>query len=491
MDALTSKQLDKNADEFVNAYRNASDEEVSKIVAGMTAIIEGNEASYENMKNQRWFERIWYGLTGRNKATVKEMQAKREQLTKYTVQILVKMNSMMNEHGECIYDLYRAIAVVRRDLDVVVDEVTELAHKLNEKIISIDNYYFLLNEIRNNKFDVNTPLISLIDIMSLIDSRTAKDTKKLIQLKETMEQMGFDFSRKIDIKSYSNEILALPEDSVGRILLFCQSFAHRSRFLAYTCALMESYFYLWDSEKRIVRENGEAIQSALSCANLNADANCVVGEMFSDLKSAIHEPFELIEVEHIPIEEATLTPAKYYSTQTSKSLNVVVAGVTGSGKSTLINAIFGWNIAATGRGRAVTQKTDRYSNDSDSIVIYDTVGLQLKSANNDAVISDIGAITKSNQPSAIWYCINSLSSRYEDDVLIKLHSLGVPMIIVLTYAIEEDDRLENEIIKSNSAKGLNDIPVISVLAKDYTRKEIVVSAFGLEELIDQTIKIAF
>lgn len=491
MDTLTSKQLDKNADEFVNAYRNASDEEVSKIVAGMTAIIEGNEASYENMKNQRWFERIWYGLTQKNKATVKEMQAKRDQLTKYTVQILVKMNSMMNEHGACIYDLYRALAVVRRDLDVVVDEVNELAHKLNEKIISVDNYYFLLNEIRNNKFDVNAPLISLIDIMSLIDSRTAKDTKKLIQLKETMEQMGFDFSKKIDIKSYSDEILALPEDSVGRILLFCQSFSHRSRFLAYTCALMENYFYLWDSEKRIVRENGEAIQSALSCAKLNTDANCVVDEMFGDLKSAINEPFDLIDVEPIPIEETPLTPANYYSTQTSKSLNIVVAGVTGSGKSTLINAIFGWNIAATGRGRAVTEKTDRYSNDSDNIIIYDTVGLQLKSANNDAVISDIGAIIKNNQPSAIWYCINSLSSRYEDDVLIKLHSLGVPMIIILTNAIEDDDRLENAIIKSNSAKGLSDIPVISVLAKDYTRKEIVVSAFGLEELIDQTIKIAF
>jgi len=274
-------------------------------------------------------------------------------------------------------------------------------------------------------------------------------------------------------------------------LLFCQSFSHRSRFLAYTCALMENYFYLWDSEKRIVRENGEAIQSALSCANLNADANCVVGEMFGDLKSAINEPFDLIDVEPIPIEETPLTPANYYSTQTSKSLNIVVAGVTGSGKSTLINAIFGWNIAATGRGRAVTKKTDRYSNDSDNIIIYDTVGLQLKSANNDAVISDIGAIIKNNQPSAIWYCINSLSSRYEDDVLIKLHSLGVPMIIILTNAIEDDDRLENAIIKSNSAKGLSDIPVISVLAKDYTRKEIVVSAFGLEELIDQTIKIAF
>lgn len=221
MDVLTSKQLDKKADEFVNDYRNASDEEISKIIAGMTAIISENESAYENMKNQRWFERIWYGLTLKHKATVKEMRAKRDQLTKYTLQILVKMNSLMNEHGTCIYDLYRAIAVVRRDLDVVVDEVNELAHKLNEKIISVDNYNMLLNDIRNEKFDVNSHLISLIEIMSLIDSSTAKDTKKLIQIKETMEKSGFDFSKKIDIMSYSNEILALPEDKVGRILLFC------------------------------------------------------------------------------------------------------------------------------------------------------------------------------------------------------------------------------------------------------------------------------
>ena len=489
MDALTSKQLDKNADEFVNSYKDASNDEISKIVAGMTAIIEGNEASYENMKNQKWFERIWYGLTLKNKATVKEMQENRDQLTKYTVKILVKMNNMMNEHGECIYDLYRALAVVRRDLDVVVDEVNELARKLNEKIISIDNYYFLVNEIRNKKFDVNSPLISLIDIMSLIDIRTSKDTKKLIQLKETMEANGFDFSKKIDIQTYSNEILALPEGSVGRILLFCQSFSHRSRFLAYTCTLMENYFYLWESEKRIVRENGEAIQKALISSNLTPDANCIVDEMFSDLKGAIPESFDVIEI--ATVEESPITPANYYSTKTSESLNVIVAGLTGSGKSTLINAVFDWNVAATGRGQSVTMKTDRYSNDADNIVIYDTVGLQLKSSNNDAVLSDISDTIKNNKLSVIWYCINSLSSRYEDDVLIKLHSLGVPMIIVLTNTIEDDDRLEKEIISSNENNGLVDIPVISVLAKDYVRKEFVVSAFGLEELIDKTINIVF
>ena len=55
MDSFNSNQLDKNADEFVSAYRNASDEEISKIIAGMTAIITENEKSYENMKNQKWY----------------------------------------------------------------------------------------------------------------------------------------------------------------------------------------------------------------------------------------------------------------------------------------------------------------------------------------------------------------------------------------------------------------------------------------------------
>lgn len=294
MDALTLRQLDNNADEFVSAYRNASDEEISKIVAGMTAIIEGNEASYESMKSQRWFERIWYGLTGKNKATVREMQARRDQLTKYTVHILVKMNDMMNEHSRCIVDLYRSLAVVRRDLDVVVDEVSILAHKLNEKIMSVDNYNFLLNEIRNNKFDINSPLISLIDIMSLVDIRTAQETKKMIQLKETMEQMGFDFSKKVDIITFSNEVLSLPEESIGRVLVFCQSFSHRSRLLAYTCTLMESYFYLWDSEKRVVRENGEVIKKSIDYSNLSSGSQYVVEELFNDLNNAIRDSFEIV-----------------------------------------------------------------------------------------------------------------------------------------------------------------------------------------------------
>ena len=64
------------------------------------------------------------------------------------------------------------------------------------------------------------------------------------------------------------------------------------------------------------------------------------------------------------------------------------------------------------------------------------------------------------------------------------------MVIVLTNSIDDDNSLEYEIIRSNKCKGLSDIPVISVLAKDYISRNNVIAAYGLEELIDKTIDIA-
>ena len=60
------------------------------------------------------------------------------------------------------------------------------------------------------------------------------------------------------------------------------------------------------------------------------------------------------------------------------TVNVLIAGRTGVGKSTLINEIFQGRLAATGQGEPVTQETRRLTKKGLPLAIYDTRGLELK-----------------------------------------------------------------------------------------------------------------
>ena len=59
--------------------------------------------------------------------------------------------------------------------------------------------------------------------------------------------------------------------------------------------------------------------------------------------------------------------------------NIMVAGITGTGKSTLLNAVFSSDLAATGTGRPVTDQIAEYDSPNIPIHIWDTVGLELDS----------------------------------------------------------------------------------------------------------------
>lgn len=188
--------------------------------------------------------------------------------------------------------------------------------------------------------------------------------------------------------------------------------------------------------------------------------------------------------------------------------NIVVAGITGTGKSTLINAIFGEELAATGSGKPVTNHIDEYKNEKIPIHIWDTVGLELDSAKTKESIKSIKdtiankATTKNGDYDfihAIWYCINSGSNRYQGaelDFINELHSLGVPFLIVLTQCYGASKRItefEDKIHEINNSMGMDDIEVVRVLAQDFEfemddGKPQSKKSFGLEELVDITVK---
>lgn len=191
------------------------------------------------------------------------------------------------------------------------------------------------------------------------------------------------------------------------------------------------------------------------------------------------------------------------NSDTLPAANIMVAGITGTGKSTLINAVFGSKMAATGSGRPVTDHIEEYQNEEIPIHIWDTVGLELDSnktkesikAIKETIASKASVKDPYDRVHAIWYCINSGSNRYQGAELSfikELHSIGVPFIIVLTQCSGDEDEInafESEIKKINASMGMNDIDIVQVLALPvkYRGMPNAIPAFGLDKLIKATV----
>src|SRR5947199_5358814 len=58
-------------------------------------------------------------------------------------------------------------------------------------------------------------------------------------------------------------------------------------------------------------------------------------------------------------------------------VNVLIAGRTGVGKSTLVNAVFQGDFTTTGQGRPVTMQTREITKESVPLSIFDTRGLEM------------------------------------------------------------------------------------------------------------------
>lgn len=180
-----------------------------------------------------------------------------------------------------------------------------------------------------------------------------------------------------------------------------------------------------------------------------------------------------------------------------KTLNIIVAGKTGVGKSTLINAVFRENLAETGMGKPVTTHMRKISKKDFPLSIYDTRGFELgKDAQKEVKQEVLDTIRQSlalndvnKAIHCIWYCINTASNRVEQEEIDWLrdfskenHLTQVPVIIVLTqsFSKKKAQELRNMILDEN----IDVVQVVPVLAQDYEiDEEYVAKAFGLDVLI--------
>jgi uncharacterized protein (DUF697 family)/GTPase SAR1 family protein len=139
--------------------------------------------------------------------------------------------------------------------------------------------------------------------------------------------------------------------------------------------------------------------------------------------------------------EASIKDALRKALKELGHVNILIAGRTGVGKSTLINAVFQGNFATTGQGRPVTQDTREIKKEGIPLSIFDTRGLEMVGFTETlnalkSIISERARSSDSNQHIHVaWICIAEDSRRVEpaEEELVKmLVDSNIPVIAVIT-----------------------------------------------------------
>jgi GTP-binding protein EngB required for normal cell division/uncharacterized protein (DUF697 family) len=171
-------------------------------------------------------------------------------------------------------------------------------------------------------------------------------------------------------------------------------------------------------------------------------------------------------------------------------VNVLVAGIAGAGKSTLVNTVLGRRLAATGEGRPITRNITQYTYPKVPIAIYDTGGFEIRdsgrtiSAVRDKLLELRSATDPNQQIHIAWLCILEQSHRVEPvhcQFLEMLREIEIPTVVVLTQALHQ-----KEMLNAACRYAIPNDGVVPLMAEPKRIGSHVVAAHGIDVLMELT-----
>ena len=183
-----------------------------------------------------------------------------------------------------------------------------------------------------------------------------------------------------------------------------------------------------------------------------------------------------------------------------EKVNIIVAGKTGVGKSSLINYIFGKEVAKVGDGQPVTQEIQEYDLENDNITLFDTKGIEAK--DYEKILDNIKKYLELRQDSPdenddihiAWLCISERGDRVEEsdrELLKILSEAGIPVIGVFTKReSKRESNFVNKVVEDNLLPEAKAIVRVRSITEEVEIEDNLVELKpkGAEELLEETYK---
>ncbi|WP_028708859.1 GTPase family protein [Propionicicella superfundia] len=182
--------------------------------------------------------------------------------------------------------------------------------------------------------------------------------------------------------------------------------------------------------------------------------------------------------------------------------NLALFGKTGVGKSTLVNAVFGADVAATGVGAPVTLTSHLYLDTRGTLGLVDTRGLEIGKDDKELVaeltkvVRDMRKQRLEDQIHVAWYCVRGLDRRFEDAeaaFIRKLDELGIPVILVMTQVPMRDGLFHPDALELARQIEQRNLPIVeNRVFMTFARRDQFTgqSPYGLMELLRATFLVA-
>lgn len=171
-------------------------------------------------------------------------------------------------------------------------------------------------------------------------------------------------------------------------------------------------------------------------------------------------------------------------------VNILIAGKTGIGKSTLVNRFFGFNDAKVGEGKPLTQNIKEYTIKESPYSIFDTKGIELENAMG--MIADLKREIEKRKTSSpkehihvLWYCLSYEGARFEDCEVQFVQEISklIPVVVVLTKCISPNEKFFNDAKEAFTDANA----VVRILAEPYKTWNDIIPEFGLKDLLCETV----